>query len=95
MCGCGPKMPHTKGLHFYYFITLNFFVFFLFAVYSIMQAIIEKYLIKLQLRICSRKYTITKNTHFLDIATLQIGKEKTHYLHTFGPYEDDYLATYR
>ena len=70
-------------------------MFFLFAVYSIMQAIIEKYLIKLQLRICSRKYTITKNTHFLDIATLQIGKEKTHYLHTFGPYEDDYLATYR
>ena len=65
-----------------------------------MQAIIEKYLIKLQLRICSRKYTITKNTlyfkntHFLDIATLQIGKEKTHYLHTFGPYEDDYLLGY-
>ena len=49
----------------------------------------------------SRKYTIIentlyfKNTHFLDIATLQIGKEKTHYLHTFGPYEHDYLATYR
>ena len=36
----------------------------------------------------NKKYTF-------DIATLQIGKEKTHYLHTFGPYEDDYLATYR
>ena len=69
-------------------------MFFLFAVYSIMQAIIEKYLIKLQLRIVENTLYF-KNTHFHDIATLQIGKEKTHYLHTFGPYEDDYLATYR
>ena len=66
-----------------------------------MQAIIEKYLLKIQLGILEHTqkqkihYVYFKNTHFLDIATLQIGKEKTHYLHTFGPYEDDYLATYR